>query len=149
MRYDSSVASDPPAMDDGLSAFERARPRLLGLAYRMLVSVAEAEDVVQDVWTRWQSTVRDPQAFLATTTTRVAINVLQSARTRRETYVGPWLPEPVDTSADPNTGRRARRGVRARRPRAARTALADGTRRIRAANPSTTRIASSAESVGR
>jgi RNA polymerase sigma-70 factor (ECF subfamily) len=88
-------------MDDGLSAFERARPRLLGLAYRVLGSVAEAEDVVQDVWTRWQSTVRDPQAFLATTTTRVAINVLQSARTRRETYVGPWLPEPVDTCADP------------------------------------------------
>jgi hypothetical protein len=58
-------------MDDGLSAFERARPRLFGIAYRMLGSVAEAEDVVQDTWTRWQSTdrrvVRDPQAFLATT----------------------------------------------------------------------------------
>jgi RNA polymerase sigma-70 factor (ECF subfamily) len=74
----------------------------------MLGSVAEAEDVVQDAWTRWQSTdrgvVRDPQAFLTTTTTRLAINVLQSARTRRETYVGPWLPEPVDTSADPSVG---------------------------------------------
>jgi RNA polymerase sigma-70 factor (ECF subfamily) len=74
----------------------------------MLGSVAEAEDVVQDVWTRWQSTdrgvVRDPQAFLATTTTRLAINVLQSARTRHETYIGPWLPEPVDTSADPALG---------------------------------------------
>src|SRR5262245_21591882 len=74
----------------------------------MLGSVAEAEDVVQDAWTRWQSTdrgvVRDSQAFLATTTTRLAINVLQSARTRRETYVGPWLPEPVDTSADPTLG---------------------------------------------
>jgi RNA polymerase sigma factor (sigma-70 family) len=96
----------PPAMDDGLSAFESARPRLFGIAYRMLGSVAEAEDVIQDVWTRWQSTdravVREPQAFL--TTTRLAINVLQSARTRRETYVGPWLPEPVDTSADPSLG---------------------------------------------
>jgi RNA polymerase sigma-70 factor (ECF subfamily) len=95
-------------MDDGLSAFERARPRLFGIAYRMLGSAAEAEDVVQDVWTRWQSTdrlvVRDPQAFLTTTATRLAINVLQSARTRHETYVGPWLPEPVDTSADPCLG---------------------------------------------
>jgi RNA polymerase sigma factor (sigma-70 family) len=102
------MASDPPLIDDGLSAFERARRRLLGIAYRMLGSVAEAEDVVQDAWTRWQSTdrrtVRDPHAFLATTTTRLAINVLQSARARRETYVGPWLAEPVDTSADPGVG---------------------------------------------
>ena len=108
MRYDSSVASDPSAMDDGLSEFVNARPRLFGIVYRMLGSAAEAEDVVQDVWTRWQSTdrgvVRDPQAFLTTTATRLAINVLQSARTRRETYVGPWLPEPVDTSADPGLG---------------------------------------------
>jgi RNA polymerase sigma-70 factor, ECF subfamily len=102
------VASNAPATDDGLSAFERARPRLFGIAYRMLGSAAEAEDVVQDAWTRWQSTdrrvVQDPQAFLSTTTTRLAINVQQSARTRRETYVGPWLPEPVDTSADPTLG---------------------------------------------
>jgi RNA polymerase sigma-70 factor (TIGR02957 family) len=108
MRYDSPVASAPTATDDGLAAFERARPRLFGIAYRMLGSVAEAEDVVQDVWTRWQSTdrgvVRNPQAFLTTTATHLAINVLQSARTRRETYVGPWLPEPVDTSADPALG---------------------------------------------
>lgn len=102
------VASNPPATDDGLSAFESARPRLFGIAYRMLGSVAEAEDVVQDAWTRWQSTdrrvVHDAQAFLATTATRLAINVRQSARTRRETYVRPWLPEPVDTSADPSLG---------------------------------------------
>jgi len=102
------VASDAPATDDGLSPFEGARPRLFGIAYRMLGSVAEAEDLVQDVWTRWQSTdrrvVRDPQAFLARTTTHLAINVLESARTRQETYVGPWLPEPVDTGADPTLG---------------------------------------------
>ena len=108
MRYDSPVASNPCATDDGLSAFQSARPRLFGIAYRMLGSVAEAEDVVQDVWTRWQSTdrsvVRDPQAFLATTTTRLAINVLQSARARHDTYTGPSLPEPVDTSADPGLG---------------------------------------------
>ncbi len=109
MRYGASMVIDPPAtVDDGLTAFVRARPRLFGIVYRMLGSVAEAEDVIQDVWTRWQSTdrgaVRDPQAFLARTATHLAINVLQSARTRRETYVGPWLPEPVDTSADPRLG---------------------------------------------
>jgi RNA polymerase sigma-70 factor, ECF subfamily len=74
----------------------------------MLGSRAEAEDIVQDVWLRWQrydrSTVIDPAAFLATTTTRLCINALQSARARRETYIGPWLPEPVDTSADPVLG---------------------------------------------
>src|SRR5262245_21314248 len=102
------MGGDVPAMDYGLPAFEKARPRLFGIAYRMLGSAAEAVDVIQDVWTRWQSTdrrvVQDPQTFLATTTTRLAINVLQSARMRRETYVGPWLPEPVDTSADPGLG---------------------------------------------
>src|SRR6476469_8894231 len=88
--------------------FEAVRPRLFGIAYRMLGSVAEADDVVQDAWLRWQGTdrsvVRDAGAFLATTTTRLAINALQSARVRRETYIGPWLPEPVDTSADPYLG---------------------------------------------
>jgi RNA polymerase sigma-70 factor (ECF subfamily) len=96
------------ADDDGLSAFLSVRPRLFGIAYRMLGSAAEAEDIVQDVWVRWQtadrSVVRDAPAFLATTTTRLAINVIQSARSRRETYVGPWLPEPVDTSNDPRLG---------------------------------------------
>jgi RNA polymerase sigma factor (sigma-70 family) len=94
--------------DDGLSAFLSARPRLFGIAYRMLGRAAEAEDIVQDVWVRWQTTnrslVRNPAAFLVTTATRLAINVLQSARARRETYVGPWLPEPIDTSADPGVG---------------------------------------------
>jgi RNA polymerase sigma-70 factor (ECF subfamily) len=91
--------------DDGLTAFMSVRPRLFGIAYRMLGSATEAEDVVQDVWVRWQTTdrslVRDAAAFLATTTTRLAINVVQSARWRRETYVGYWLPESVDTTADP------------------------------------------------
>jgi len=99
------VSSHPSSLHDGLSAFLRVRPRLFRIAYRMLGSAAEAEDIVQDVWVRWQtadrSLVRDAAAFLATTTTRLAINVMQSARSRRETYVGPWLPEPVDTSADP------------------------------------------------
>jgi RNA polymerase sigma factor (sigma-70 family) len=103
--------------DDGLSAFMSARPRLFGIAYRMLGSAAEAEDIVQDVWVRWQmadrTLVRDAAAFLATTTTRLAINVMQSARSRRETSVGPWLPEPVDTSADPGLGAERGEGLEA------------------------------------
>jgi len=94
--------------DDGLSAFAPVRPRLFGIAYRMLGSAAEADDVVQDVWLRWQSTnrqaVENPPAYLATTTTRLCINVAQSAHSRRETYIGTWLPEPVDTSSDPGIG---------------------------------------------
>lgn len=74
----------------------------------MLGSAVEAEDVVQEVWLRWQMTDRsvvvNPVAFLSSATTRLAINVAQSARVRRETYIGPWLPEPVDTSADPEVG---------------------------------------------
>ena len=93
------------AYDDGLSAFLSMRGRLFGIAYRMLGNAAEAEDVVQDVWVRWQTTdrrvVRDAAAFLATTATRLAINVMQSARARRETSVGSWQPEPADTSSDP------------------------------------------------
>jgi RNA polymerase sigma-70 factor (ECF subfamily) len=90
------------SFDDGLAAFLCVRPRLFAIAYRMLGSAAEAEDIVQDVWVRWQTAnrrlVRNAAAFLVTTATRLAINVRQSARARRETDVGPWLPEPVDTS---------------------------------------------------
>jgi len=93
---------------DGLSLFTEARPRLFGIAYRMLGNAAEAEDVVQDVWLRWQcanrSIVDNPSAFLATTTTRLCINRVQSARSRHETYIGIWLSEPVDSSADPELG---------------------------------------------
>ena len=95
-------------LDLAASVFDDQRPRLFGIAYRMLGSAAEAEDVVQDAWLRWQAydreTVRDAAAFLTTVTTRLAINSAQSARSRHETYVGPWLPEPVDTSADPALG---------------------------------------------
>jgi RNA polymerase sigma-70 factor (ECF subfamily) len=95
-------------LDDALSAFFSARPRLFGIAYRMLGSAVDAEDIVQDVWLQWQtvdrSVVRDAPAYLATTTVRRAINHAQSAPSRRETYVGEWLPEPVDTSADPGLG---------------------------------------------
>jgi RNA polymerase sigma factor (sigma-70 family) len=96
------------ANDDGVSVFESVRPRLFGIAYRMLGSAAEAEDIVQDAWLRWQGTDRsvvvDPPAFLSTTTTRLAITFAQSARSRRETYIGSWLTEPIDTSGDPRLG---------------------------------------------
>jgi RNA polymerase sigma-70 factor (TIGR02957 family) len=108
---DSGMALEPGGLDDldgAAAVFTALRPRLFGIAYRMLSSVTEAEDLVQEVWLRWQTTdrgvVANPAAFLATTTTRLAINSLQSARVRRETYIGPWLPEPVDTSADPYLG---------------------------------------------
>ncbi len=96
------------SLDQAASTFVEVRPRLFGIAYRMLGGVAEAEDIVQETWLRWQNTERsviaDPAAFLALITTRLSINAAQSARARRETYIGPWLPEPVDTSADPALG---------------------------------------------
>ena len=95
-------------LETASTVFAEVRSRLFGIAYRMLGSVSEAEDIVQETWVRWQtcdrSMVRNAPAFLATTATRLAINVGQSARVRRETYVGPWLPEPVETSADPELG---------------------------------------------
>lgn len=103
---------DETAQNDGLQTFFAVRPRLFGIAYRMLGSSAEAEDLVQDVWMRWQTTDRkatqDAAAYLTTITTRLAVNLVQSARVRRESYFGIWLPEPVDTSADPGLG--AQRG---------------------------------------
>lgn len=95
-------------LDDAVAVFNQVRPRLMGIAYRMLGSHTEAEDLVQEVWLRWQAADRDavqsPVAYLSTAVTRLAINASQSARARRETYIGPWLPEPVDTSADPYLG---------------------------------------------
>jgi RNA polymerase sigma-70 factor (ECF subfamily) len=104
MEADMSAAE----AEQALSIFDASRRRMFGIAYRMLGSVAEAEDIVQEAWLRWQQTdrsaVRNPGGFLTTMTTRLAINTADSARVRRETYVGPWLPEPVDTSADPSLG---------------------------------------------
>ncbi|MGS2619667.1 RNA polymerase sigma-70 factor [Micromonospora sp. LZ34] len=98
---------DREASNGAVRAFDAVRPRLFGIAYRMLGSVDDAEDIVQDAWLRWQQTdrsaVRDVTAFLVTTTTRLALNTATSARARRESYVGPWLPEPIQTSADPET----------------------------------------------
>ncbi|MFF0013203.1 sigma-70 family RNA polymerase sigma factor [Streptomyces sp. NPDC005374] len=100
--------TSPDDLEDAVAVFLHHRRRLFGIAYRILGSTVEAEDVVQEVWLRWQKTDRSvvvsPAAFLSSATTRLAINVAQSARVRRETYIGPWLPEPVDTSADPAIG---------------------------------------------
>jgi RNA polymerase sigma-70 factor (ECF subfamily) len=94
------------SLDDALSAFVSVRRRLFGIAYRILASAAEAEDIVQDVWVRWQTTNRsvilDAPAFLATMTTRLAINLAQSARSRHENYIGKRLLEPVDMRDDPH-----------------------------------------------
>jgi RNA polymerase sigma-70 factor (ECF subfamily) len=88
-----------------VASFHTVRPRLFGIAYRVLGSANDADDVVQDAWIRWQDTdrskVRDAAAFLAVTTTRLAINVTQSARARRETHADPSLPEPAAAEADP------------------------------------------------
>lgn len=109
----SNVSADESVDDrteiaEAVRVFEECRRRLFGVAYRMLGSVADAEDVLQDVWIRWQGTdrsgIREPIAFLTTITTRLSINALQSAHTRRETYIGPWLPEPVNTEDDPLLG---------------------------------------------
>jgi RNA polymerase sigma-70 factor, ECF subfamily len=85
-------------------AFLACRPRLLGIAYGMLGEVTEAEDVVQDAWLRWERAerddVRNAEAFLVTVTTRLALSRLRSARARRETYIGPWLPEPLVADAE-------------------------------------------------
>jgi RNA polymerase sigma-70 factor (ECF subfamily) len=91
------------------AAFEAHRPTLVAIAYRMLGSAAEAEDIVQEAWLRWQAAPRDEvrsgRAFLSTVVTRLCLDHLKSARTNREIYVGPWLPEPVrtDSPVDPET----------------------------------------------
>ncbi len=91
-------------MSNPAASFEPYRRRLLGLAYRMLGSMADAEDAVQEAYLRWHTADREkvsaPRAFLMTTTTRICLNMLTSARVQHEEYVGPWLPEPVlDTAA--------------------------------------------------
>jgi RNA polymerase sigma-70 factor, ECF subfamily len=87
------------------ATFEALRGRLFGLAYRMLGSRADAEDVIQDAYLRWHQADRagidNPEAWLVTTTTRLAIDRLRRLKTEREAYVGPWLPEPILNTAPP------------------------------------------------
>ncbi|MGC2402506.1 MAG: sigma-70 family RNA polymerase sigma factor [Acidobacteriaceae bacterium] len=85
--------------EDAALSFEPLRPKLMRVAYRMLGSVHDAEDVVQEAFLRWMNTareeVREPEAFLRRTVTRLCLDQLKSARHKRETYVGPWLPDPI------------------------------------------------------
>ncbi|GHK04128.1 RNA polymerase sigma-70 factor [Streptomyces sp. NPDC003753] len=87
--------------DTTTEAFEQHRPVLMGVAYRMLGRVADAEDVVQEAWLRWsradRDAVREPRAYLVRVTTRLAVDRLRQAQARKEAYVGPWLPEPYVT----------------------------------------------------
>ncbi|ODN70635.1 sigma-70 family RNA polymerase sigma factor [Methylobrevis pamukkalensis] len=91
-------------MPDSTHLFEAQRPRLLRLAYRMLGSVSDAQDIVQDAWLRWQradvSEVRNAPAFLSRIVTRLCLDAMKSARVRRETYIGSWLPDPVPEPDD-------------------------------------------------
>jgi RNA polymerase sigma-70 factor (ECF subfamily) len=88
-----------PEVEDAAASFGPLQPRLLRVAYRMLGSVSDAEDVVQEAFVRWmranRAMVHEPEAFLRRTVTRLCLDQLKSARHRRETYVGPWLPEPL------------------------------------------------------
>ncbi|MEV8592166.1 RNA polymerase sigma-70 factor [Streptomyces sp. NPDC052012] len=100
--------------DTVTEVFEEHRPVLLGVAYRMLGRVADAEDVVQEAWLRWsggdRSEVREPRGYLVRVTTRLAIDRLRQIKARGETYVGPWLPEPYVTDFGdrvPDTAERA------------------------------------------
>src|SRR5262252_10442070 len=94
-----------------LDQFQAQRPLLFSVAYRMLGSASDAEDVVQDAWLRYSTAqpaeVRSPKAFLTTVVTRLCLDRLKSARAARETYVGPWLPEPVVTDEQPGPERSA------------------------------------------
>lgn len=90
---------------DGLTTFETHRPLLFSIAYRMLGSVMEAEDMVQEAFLRWQAVaqtaVQSPPAYLNTVVTRLCLDQLKAARSQRETYIGPWLPEPLLTAEAP------------------------------------------------
>lgn len=94
------------SVTDPVATFEQYRPLLLGLAYRLLGSMWDAEDVVQEAYLRWReadrSGVREPRAFLVTVASRLALDQLRSARVRREAYPGPWLPEPVSDTFGPS-----------------------------------------------
>jgi RNA polymerase sigma-70 factor (ECF subfamily) len=101
-----SECTTGPDRPDAAGVFDEHRGLLTSVAYRVLGSVTDAEDAVQEAWLRWSgvdhSEVNDPRAFLVRVTTRLAIDRLRRAKTRREAYVGPWLPEPVLTGQDPS-----------------------------------------------
>ncbi|GAA4981498.1 sigma factor [Actinopolymorpha pittospori] len=103
---------EPGRPDQGLDAIMSERRLLLNLAYRLLGSLAEAEDVVQETYTRWyaqsrqqQDAITSPGAWLTTVTSRICLTLLGSARARRETYVGEWIPEPLPERSEWIAGR--------------------------------------------
>jgi RNA polymerase sigma-70 factor (TIGR02957 family) len=100
-----SVGTSDERTSDPVRVFDEHRALLISVAYRVLGSVTDAEDAVQEAWLRWSgvdhSRVEDPRAFLVRVTTRLAIDRLRRAKARRESYVGPWLPEPILTRQDP------------------------------------------------
>ncbi|WFB11443.1 RNA polymerase sigma-70 factor [Streptomyces sp. LX-29] len=108
------MGDDPTDTATPTAVFQEHRTLLIGVAYRMLGSVVDAEDVVQEAWLRWagadRAEVREPRGYLVRITTRLAIDRLRQSRSRREAYVGPWLPEPLVTGfgeAVPDTAERA------------------------------------------
>ena len=88
-----------PSLQDAAETFNPLRPRLMRVAYRMLGSVADAEDVVQEAFIRWMGVdreeIRESEAFLRRVVTRLCLDQLKSAKLQRETYIGPWLPDPI------------------------------------------------------
>jgi RNA polymerase sigma-70 factor (ECF subfamily) len=105
------MSRDRPSPEPTLEAFDRHRQLLFSIAYRMLGSVADAEDVMQESYLRWRRAsereVRSPKAYLSTVVTRLCLDHLRSARARRERYVGPWLPEPLVTEPSPDASEAA------------------------------------------
>ena len=97
-------AEAAPMSDSNTNQFEAYRPLMFSIAYRMLGSATEAEDIVQEAYLRYQATPTEQiislKAFLSTMVTRLCLNQLESARSQREKYIGPWLPEPMLTNAD-------------------------------------------------
>lgn len=108
--WDGQVAAETVT-----DVFEEHRPVLIGVAYRMLARIADAEDVVQEAWLRWSAAsredVREPRAFLVRIVTHLAIDRLRQLGTRREAYVGPWLPEPLVTDFGPTAPDTAEQAV--------------------------------------
>ncbi len=104
----SPHGSDRPSADTAaaIATFESHRPHLMGVAYRMLGSVSDSEDVLQEAWLRWSkvdpTTIDNSEAFLTTVVGRLALDHLRHAKALRETYTGPWLPEPIASEPDPH-----------------------------------------------
>jgi RNA polymerase sigma-70 factor (ECF subfamily) len=109
----ASMEDHQDRMNDAGEVHAELRPLLFSIAYRMLGSIAEAEDVVQEAFLRWHraltggTEVDSPKAYLATVTTRLAIDQLRASRTRRESYLGPWLPEPLVAGTEVDVARHA------------------------------------------